>query len=194
MCMCVVCVCTFVCACVWTCVIALMCTYSCVDWWAAQSVCAHNAHVCMCVCVCACVRACVGGKGVYICAQLFSTIVEHKCKAYFVLSNTVCACASWRNEHTQYIYAKSAVHTWLGHMPCRFSRVGQDHIYVQCLKGDSLAEIYQIYVGLARTVCVHRTRPCVWYFPCEKYRIHTVISVVHLTLDGVNGKWRWRRN
>jgi hypothetical protein len=28
--------------------------------------------------------------------------------------------------------------------------------------------------GLARTVYIHRIRPYIWWFPCQKYRIYTV--------------------
>ena len=31
-----------------------------------------------------------------------------------------------------------------------------------------------ICVGLARTVYMHRIWPCIWWFSCQKYRIHTV--------------------
>ena len=31
-----------------------------------------------------------------------------------------------------------------------------------------------IYVGLARTVYIHRLWPYIWWFSCQKYRIHTV--------------------
>ena len=31
-----------------------------------------------------------------------------------------------------------------------------------------------IYVGLARTICIHRIWPYTWWFPCQKYRIYTV--------------------
>jgi hypothetical protein len=31
-----------------------------------------------------------------------------------------------------------------------------------------------IYIGLARTVHIHRKRPCIWWFPCQKHRICTV--------------------
>jgi hypothetical protein len=30
------------------------------------------------------------------------------------------------------------------------------------------------YIGLARTVYIHRIWPYIWWFPCQKYRIHTV--------------------
>jgi len=36
-------------------------------------------------------------------------------------------------------------------------------IYIRC-----------IYVGLARVVYIHRIWPYIWWFPCQKYRIHTV--------------------
>ena len=31
-----------------------------------------------------------------------------------------------------------------------------------------------IIVGLARSVYIHRIWPYIWWFPCQKYRIHTV--------------------
>jgi hypothetical protein len=31
-----------------------------------------------------------------------------------------------------------------------------------------------VCVGLARTVYIHRIWPYIWWFPCQKYRIHTV--------------------
>jgi len=33
---------------------------------------------------------------------------------------------------------------------------------------------HQIYVGLARTVYMHRIWPYIWWFPCQKHRIYTV--------------------
>ena len=41
------------------------------------------------------------------------------------------------------------------------------NIYIQHMK-------YHVYVGLARTVHIHRIRPYVWWFPCQKYRTCTV--------------------
>ena len=31
-----------------------------------------------------------------------------------------------------------------------------------------------LFVGLARTVYIHRIWPYIWWIPCQKYRIHTV--------------------
>jgi len=33
---------------------------------------------------------------------------------------------------------------------------------------------HALCVGLARTMYLHRVWPYVWWFPCQKYRIHTV--------------------
>jgi len=36
--------------------------------------------------------------------------------------------------------------------------------------------ICTVYVGLARTVFVHRIWPYIWWFPCQKYRVYTVYT------------------
>ena len=33
---------------------------------------------------------------------------------------------------------------------------------------------FALFLGLARTVYIHRIWPYIWWFPCQKYRIHTV--------------------
>ena len=34
--------------------------------------------------------------------------------------------------------------------------------------------VVTLFLGLARTVCIHRIWPYIWWFSCQKYRIYTV--------------------
>jgi hypothetical protein len=59
-------------------------------------------------------------------------------------------------------------------------------LYARILHADSVVMAWLIsnwllystylhlYVGLARTVYIHRIWPYIWWFPCQKYRIYTV--------------------
>jgi hypothetical protein len=45
-----------------------------------------------------------------------------------------------------------------------------------------------LWLGLARTVCMHRIWPYIWWFPCQKYRIYTVHIWFWPTLPATHNK------
>ena len=47
------------------------------------------------------------------------------------------------------------------------------------------------YVGLDRTVCLHRIWPYVWWFPCQKYRTYTVYTYKCMVLaNPILTRWK----
>ena len=48
---------------------------------------------------------------------------------------------------------------------------------------NGLSTIFTTFIGLARTVYIHRIWPYIWWFPCQNYRLYTVYVWFWPTLD-----------
>ena len=46
------------------------------------------------------------------------------------------------------------------------------------IRDQKYGQLFKLFVGLARNVYIHRIWPNVLWFPCQKYRIYTVYTVL----------------
>jgi len=67
-------------------------------------------------------------------------------------------------------------------------RVGPNRVYTLhmtvylVISLPKIPYIHRIYIGLARTVYIHRIWPYIWWFSCPKYRVHTLHMTVYLVI------------
>ena len=98
------------------------------------------------VCVCVCVRVCM-------CVCMCVCVCVCACMCVFLC---MCVCVN------VCVYVCVRVCVCAASMP---------NTYVQ---GWPEPYMYTVYVGLARTVHMHRVWPYIWWFPCHNYRTYTV--------------------
>jgi len=109
-------------------------------------------YVCACVCMWACVYACMS-----TCMRTCSTSYEH----WHFLQQPQGPSLAPRTQRTHAAY---------------YSPLHALATFVFALCSVFPHSMHHIFVGLARTVYIHRIWPYIWCIPCRKYRMCTIYT------------------